>query len=124
LSVRDVRACQPVACNGEHLGADIDADRALQVGRKQFEHPAGPGSGIEQEVHRRRCDVTHDRGFDVFLRRMQRTDALPLRRVGLEVDRKSTRLNSSHGYISYAVFCLKKKNKASTSLFYNILQKL
>src|SRR5256884_5857509 len=26
------------------------------------------------------------------------------------IDRKSTRLNSSHGYISYAVFCLKKKN--------------
>src|SRR2546422_8335329 len=32
------------------------------------------------------------------------------RRVVL--DRKSTRLNSSHGYISYAVFCLKKKNSA------------
>ena len=28
-----------------------------------------------------------------------------------EADRKSTRLNSSHGYISYAVFCWKKKNK-------------
>src|SRR5687768_18162515 len=28
-----------------------------------------------------------------------------------DVDRKSTRLNSSHGYISYAVFCLKKKKK-------------
>src|SRR3989449_7709314 len=28
----------------------------------------------------------------------------------LKQDRKSTRLNSSHGYISYAVFCLKKKN--------------
>src|SRR3989449_6304607 len=27
------------------------------------------------------------------------------------LDRKSTRLNSSHGYISYAVFCLKKKNR-------------
>src|SRR2546429_4736736 len=27
------------------------------------------------------------------------------------IDRKSTRLNSSHGYISYAVFCLKKKTK-------------
>src|SRR2546422_1933975 len=27
-------------------------------------------------------------------------------------DRKSTRLNSSHGYISYAVFCLKKKKKS------------
>src|SRR2546422_8471207 len=29
-------------------------------------------------------------------------------------DRKSTRLNSSHGYISYAVFCLKKKKKNKT----------
>src|SRR2546422_4341502 len=29
--------------------------------------------------------------------------------VGITGDRKSTRLNSSHGYISYAVFCLKKK---------------
>src|SRR2546422_4053671 len=29
----------------------------------------------------------------------------------LSRDRKSTRLNSSHGYISYAVFCLKKKKK-------------
>src|SRR3989449_7236522 len=28
-------------------------------------------------------------------------------------DRKSTRLNSSHGYISYAVFCLKKKKKCA-----------
>src|SRR2546422_6940325 len=28
-------------------------------------------------------------------------------------DRKSTRLNSSHGYISYAVFCLKKKKKTA-----------
>src|SRR5687768_17902785 len=33
-----------------------------------------------------------------------------LHRHGAE-DRKSTRLNSSHGYISYAVFCLKKKRK-------------
>src|SRR2546422_3508200 len=30
-------------------------------------------------------------------------------------DRKSTRLNSSHGYISYAVFCLKKKNKQTNN---------
>src|SRR2546422_2816030 len=30
-------------------------------------------------------------------------------------DRKSTRLNSSHGYISYAVFCLKKKKNTQTS---------
>src|SRR2546429_5903834 len=37
---------------------------------------------------------------------------LHVRRIGrrlCRLDRKSTRLNSSHGYISYAVFCLKKK---------------
>src|SRR2546422_8152913 len=33
------------------------------------------------------------------------------------IDRKSTRLNSSHGYISYAVFCLKKKKKKTRSSF-------
>src|SRR2546422_2269484 len=37
-----------------------------------------------------------------------RAPAAQRRRLG---DRKSTRLNSSHGYISYAVFCLKKKKK-------------
>src|SRR5688572_32466607 len=33
---------------------------------------------------------------------------------GVDVDRKSTRLNSSHSQISYAVFCLKKKKKNLT----------
>src|SRR2546422_2635637 len=33
----------------------------------------------------------------------------------MDRDRKSTRLNSSHGYISYAVFCLKKKKKKKKS---------
>src|SRR5258708_24650482 len=35
--------------------------------------------------------------------------------VGAPIDRKSTRLNSSHQIISYAVFCLKKKNKSHKS---------
>src|SRR2546429_4248488 len=39
------------------------------------------------------------------------------RRAGARVrDRKSTRLNSSHGYISYAVFCLKKKKKRDAAV--------
>src|SRR3712207_7612915 len=38
----------------------------------------------------------------------------------LAVDRKSTRLNSSHANISYAVFCLKKKNRPPISLSFNI----
>src|SRR2546429_6619324 len=44
------------------------------------------------------CDGCHSVDYDI------RTS---------QVDRKSTRLNSSHGYISYAVFCLKKKRAAS-----------
>src|SRR5205809_4904742 len=49
--------------------------------------------------------------------------APPTTLVGLTVtedkrgrDRKSTRLNSSHGYISYAVFCLKKKKQQHTHI--------
>src|SRR2546422_3447699 len=39
---------------------------------------------------------------------------------GMTQDRKSTRLNSSHGYISYAVFCLKKK-KTPVIIFVQLL---
>src|SRR2546430_3385003 len=38
--------------------------------------------------------------------------------IAAELDRKSTRLNSSHSQISYAVFCLKKKKKNYTELEY------
>src|SRR2546422_5130114 len=38
------------------------------------------------------------------------------RRTRSRTDRKSTRLNSSHGYISYAVFCLKKKKNKRADL--------
>src|SRR5207247_8676414 len=38
-------------------------------------------------------------------------DVVRVVREAVRVDRKSTRLNSSHEWISYAVFCLKKKNK-------------
>src|SRR2546422_11378309 len=37
--------------------------------------------------------------------------------LALAIDRKSTRLNSSHGYISYAVFCLKKKKKTKITSY-------
>src|SRR5258708_21479127 len=39
--------------------------------------------------------------------------------VAVKGDRKSTRLNSSHQIISYAVFCLKKKNKYTSSTLRN-----
>src|SRR5688572_31514019 len=37
-------------------------------------------------------------------------------------DRKSTRLNSSHSQISYAVFCLKKKKKKRTTSLFHIIR--
>src|SRR2546429_3155956 len=42
-----------------------------------------------------------------------RTAVTDLSKAAFSSDRKSTRLNSSHGYISYAVFCLKKKKSSS-----------
>src|SRR5205809_2010405 len=54
-----------------------------------------------------------DRGTESQRHRHELADR-PLARVDPvqpRLDRKSTRLNSSHGYISYAVFCLKKKTK-------------
>src|SRR3712207_8297321 len=41
-----------------------------------------------------------------------------------EGDRKSTRLNSSHANISYAVFCLKKKNRTRKRQYYIIINEL
>src|SRR5205809_3972918 len=66
-------------------------------GRYQLRHQAGhpPGS---RETRR-------------ALSRSPLSQHLLPDRHPLDRDRKSTRLNSSHGYISYAVFCLKKKKK-------------
>src|SRR2546422_4279256 len=59
-------------------------------------------SHVLQDVLRRL-----DKAFQNFFRRVREGASEP-------GDRKSTRLNSSHGYISYAVFCLKKKKKTPT----------
>src|SRR5256885_5652862 len=54
-----------------------------------------------------------DRGPALELRIKQLVPVLdwPLHDIGPDADRKSTRLNSSHLVISYAVFCLKKKKQ-------------
>src|SRR2546422_7194444 len=55
--------------------------------------------------------ISHDlagvRGLLLRMHQMEVVAGIPF--VQRREDRKSTRLNSSHGYISYAVFCLKKK---------------
>src|SRR5687768_18126236 len=69
--------------------ADADADRQLDLVRDRA-HDRLAQTG--EDEHDRDHALDHDAGH----RHLPR-------------DRKSTRLNSSHGYISYAVFCLKKK---------------
>src|SRR5438034_9713111 len=69
--------------------------------RRSSDLSSGPGGAIGS------CqDTDAGRGQQPAGRR-----SVPLAAAGLAVDRKSTRLNSSHTVISYAVFCLKKKRK-------------
>src|SRR2546429_6539883 len=66
------------------------------------QRPALPG---RRDRPRRGARASGSRAAPAADHRLGADDQQP----GLHVDRKSTRLNSSHGYISYAVFCLKKK---------------
>src|SRR2546430_6169106 len=69
-------------------------------------------TGAEGEIDGARCQV--DCSTESLHRPANRV--LPVARRGdraIAQDRKSTRLNSSHSQISYAVFCLKKKTTAS-----------
>src|SRR3712207_8034408 len=82
--------------------------------------------GRRRAVPQQRADEPHGLGCSV---QAVHAGVLPLDRDGAGVldsvqgaervlpgeDRKSTRLNSSHANISYAVFCLKKKNNVSNS---------
>src|SRR2546428_5643853 len=63
-------------------------------------------------LFRSNFDVSHD--AEVYVHRVGRTA-----RAGAR-DRKSTRLNSSHDQISYAVFCLKKKTRSYQTISNNL----
>src|SRR2546430_11836246 len=67
---------------------------------KLYRIATGDVLAVEQDAAARRLDETIDHAQDRRLAAARRTD---------EQDRKSTRLNSSHSQISYAVFCLKKQ---------------
>src|SRR5687768_17809093 len=70
-----------------------------------------------RQRRRRRAASGREPQFQGERRDPPARDQLLQRQQGQGVDRKSTRLNSSHGYISYAVFCLKKKNKRKKSYY-------
>src|SRR2546422_7921665 len=70
--------------------------------------PGRSARGADRRRHERRRHPRRDYGL-----RQPLSDDSVARQPGAQ-DRKSTRLNSSHGYISYAVFCLKKKKQKTT----------
>src|SRR3712207_9397913 len=76
--------------------------------RSQFEVAAGDGVQDEVVVRLEEAQVGDVRGRGA-LRLARVAQARAGRAHGRDLDRKSTRLNSSHANISYAVFCLKKK---------------
>src|SRR4051812_49743850 len=93
-----------------NLGGERQADRALPP----FEEVGEPA---RTDAHRARRFLPRALGRPARGRAgfPPRGRAPPFRAPGFETDRKSTRLNSSHMSISYAVFCLKKK-KTNTIL--------
>src|SRR2546422_7337167 len=72
---------------------------------------AGHGEG---DAHHHHHSEQQSHRSERFLQDHAGEDGNDHRRREQQGDRKSTRLNSSHGYISYAVFCLKKKKKKIT----------
>src|SRR5690606_40290370 len=66
------------------------------------------GSGVDALAHAARLEA------EVVFHRLGQCALQRAQALGLDRDRKSTRLNSSHVKISYAVFCLKKKKKRQT----------
>src|SRR2546430_7085903 len=83
----------------EYTGIDY-SPRMIEACRQQFRYAKVPFRfevGDARDLH-----VFGDGVFDFILFSFNGLDAM--------TDRKSTRLNSSHSQISYAVFCLKKKN--------------
>src|SRR2546422_6410306 len=70
-----------------------------------FRSPHNALAGARENVKRLGFKVVYDSTYPP-----NTVDFTPIvRAIKALEDRKSTRLNSSHGYISYAVFCLKKK---------------
>src|SRR5947209_12272736 len=82
------------------------SEQRLSIGRDFFDNPAhvGQKSHVEHAI-----DFIEHENADVA--KMERALKKSIACSTWDLDRKSTRLNSSHANISYAVFCLKKKKK-------------
>src|SRR2546430_11271755 len=92
------------------VGAEVDAAAEERAGGEHH-GPCAEAAPVGRPDARDARAVREQAG-DHSLRELQPRKSLEQRPHGAPVqDRKSTRLNSSHSQISYAVFCLKKKKK-------------
>src|SRR3712207_7561284 len=78
--------------------------------RSDLEAPERPGRLPPAAEHRAELRDLHVDPLEIAAQRRRRGELLEHAPPERDEDRKSTRLNSSHANISYAVFCLKKKN--------------
>src|SRR5256884_4412943 len=85
-------------------GSPADAQAEIASGQICGKLPAGFNPKTYATKQWKIFHFVHD-GFKVNLG----ARTVEIVAAQIDLDRKSTRLNSSHGYISYAVFCLKKK---------------
>src|SRR2546422_6962374 len=103
--------------HGVGIGGGMHRDRrdAEFLARAQNAQGNLAAIGYQDLVEHRYCLFRHpeERALASLegRRSVRQFNKFILRGSGFALDRKSTRLNSSHGYISYAVFCLKKKKK-------------
>src|SRR5690625_771673 len=99
-----------VLVNGENLAA---------LPKKQLRQ-AQKGIGmIFQHFHLLNSKTVYDNvAMPLLLSKVKKSEIEKRVKETLDLDRKSTRLNSSHVAISYAVFCLKKKNRHQDSMLH------
>src|SRR5699024_11882127 len=103
------------AAGGDHERIDAEGEQALPLGDRAVQ--AAPQERGDPPLAQRRAE-DDDRG-GLAMRREQLVGdrgAQEDQAAEAQIDRKSTRLNSSHVSISYAVFCLKKKKRNETPL--------
>src|SRR2546427_5054705 len=90
----------------------LDPTDSVAVPRKTAPRPSSLDGKIVTllDISKAKGDHLLDR-IEELLRERARPKAIVRKKKPTFADRKSTRLNSSHSQISYAVFCLKKKKK-------------
>src|SRR5256884_8779043 len=117
ISVNDYSNGPPASALGVSLGSDAGEQFSVLTSNYPAQYGRSSG-GIIGASTRSGTNSFHGSAFEYI-----RNSAFDARNFfdnvkpalhRNQLDRKSTRLNSSHGYISYAVFCLKKKTKYST----------